>query len=103
MAKLWWSSSCGRLELEMTLAQAESASHQGRCDDDVHALSQVPDIAEQLAKFDPAILREELRDYGAWSDDELADHEANLHRILWLAAGYIIDDLYEQTRGNHEP
>lgn len=74
------------LELQMTLAQARSASHQGQCDDDVLALSRVPTIARQLLKLSPDSVRRELSEYGAWSDDELSDHNENLQRILWIAA-----------------
>ena len=88
----WYTSGCGRIELEMTLEQAASASHQGQCDDDVKALSEEPGIAAQLAKVDPALLREELREYGAWDVVELADHRQNLQRLLWLAAGDIVND-----------
>ena len=28
-----------------------------------------------------------LREYGAWDAEELADHEANARRVLWLACG----------------
>lgn len=74
------------LELQMTLAQARSASHPGQCDDDVLALSRVPAIARQLRKLSPDSVRRELDEYGAWSDDELSDHDQNLQRILWIAA-----------------
>ncbi len=83
---MWWNSSCGRIELQMTKAQAESASHPGPCDLDVKALSNVPAIKRQVERIDPAVLREELCGYGAWDDEELDDHAANIHRILWLAA-----------------
>lgn len=55
------------------------------------ALSRVPYIEEQLATIDPALLRDELREYGAWDDEQLADHEQNLQRLLWLACGDIVD------------
>lgn len=87
----WYSSSCGRIEIQMTTEQAQSASHQGQCDDDVRALSQAPDIARQLSAIDPAALRAELRGYGAWDETELADHPQNLQRVLWLAAGDIVE------------
>lgn len=80
-----------RFELKMTKAQAKGAFHQGRCDEDVQALSEVPAIRRQLEKLDPDTLRAELREYGAWDDDELSDHKENLQRILWLAAGNIVD------------
>jgi len=88
---LWFTSSSGRIELQMTMEQAESASHSGECDDDVQELSKVPAIAEQLAKIDPALLAAELKEYGAWDDEERTDHDQNLQRILWLAAGDITE------------
>jgi hypothetical protein len=88
-------SSCGRISMDMTLDDAESASHQGQCDADVMLLSKQPHIAAQLAAIDAGILRQELKEYGAWDADELADHDANLQRFLWLAAGSIRDEASE--------
>jgi hypothetical protein len=95
---LWWSSSSGRIELQMSREQAESASHQGRCDEDVRALSEQPGIATQLAALKPEDVRAELREYGAWNAEELADHEQNLQRLLWLAAGDIADGNEEEQQ-----
>jgi folate-binding Fe-S cluster repair protein YgfZ len=78
----------------MTVEQAESASHQGQCDEDVRALSLEPGIAAQLSAVDPETLRSELREYGAWDDVELSDHPQNLQRLLWIAAC----DISEQAR-----
>lgn len=89
--KIWWSTSSGRIELELTAEDATSGSHQGPCDDDIRELSREPYIAEQLAKLDPKLLASELREWGAWTDDELADHDQNLQRVLWLACGSIAD------------
>lgn len=82
-----------RFELRMTRAQAESASHQGRCDDDVAALVKHPRIRSQLDKIAPDLIRAELKECGAWDATELADDEQNRHRIVWLAAGNILDGL----------
>jgi hypothetical protein len=81
-----------RFALSMTRAQAAAASHPGPCDADVAALARVPAIQRQLAKLDPAVLRDELREYGAWDAVELSDHAANLERILWIAAGNIAEE-----------
>ena len=81
-----------RFTISMTKAQAHSASHQGRCDDDVAALVENKKMARQLAKLSPDAVREEFREYGAWDDAELSDHSANLRRITWLAAGNIVED-----------
>ena len=86
---MWWNSSSGRIELQITEAQAAGASHSGRCDDDVLWLSGEPKIKRQLARLDPALVASELKEYGAWDEDQLADHEQNLQRLLWLACGDI--------------
>ena len=83
--------SFNRFELQMTRAQAESASHQGACDADVLALSRVPAIAKQIANIDPMALALELKESGAWDVDELSDNTQNRQRILWIAAGNIVD------------
>ena len=94
----WFSSSSGRIELQISLSDAQSASHQGQCDDDVQALSKVPYISEQLAKIDPETLKGELREYGAWDDDELSDHEQNIQRLLWIACGDIVDQQFDEVK-----
>ena len=38
-------------------------------------------------------IRDELRKYGAWDATELADDTENMKRILWLAAGDILEDI----------
>lgn len=88
---MWWSSGSGHIKLNMTRQQAESASHQGQCDDDVACLAREPKIARQLARINTATLRDELREYGAWDDGELADHKQNLQRLVWIAAGDIVE------------
>lgn len=81
-----------RFTLSLTLAEALSASHPGPCDADVEELTRKPKIRRQLAKLDPADLAAELAEYGAWDNEELADHARNLQRIVWLAAGNIVDE-----------
>jgi hypothetical protein len=96
---MWFSSSSGRIELQITLAQARAASHQGQCDADVLALSNDRTIARQLANIDPADLARELGEYGAWDETELADHAQNLQRILWIACGDIVEEAFMKGRG----
>lgn len=86
---MWYTTPSGRIELQITKAQAAAASHQGPCDADVLALSKVPAIARQLKTIDPQLLRNELREWGTWDDVELTDHQQNLQRLLWLACGDI--------------
>lgn len=82
---MWHYSSCGRIELNITKAQARTVTNPGPNDAEVLALSHVPSIRRQLAKIDAIILRKELRAYGAWDSVELQDHKQNLQRYLWVA------------------
>lgn len=78
-----------RFEISMTRDASLDCSHPGDCDDEVAYWA--PRI-ERPADCTPEALRAELREYGAWDDDELADDEANWRRIVWLAAGNIREE-----------
>lgn len=90
----WWSESLGRIELQIAREDAESASHPGPCDADIARLRDVPYIREQLDRLPPALVAECLREYGAWDAEELADHDANLDRLLWIACGDISEEVF---------
>jgi hypothetical protein len=87
----WWTSSCGEIELQMTVEQASSVNHPGQCDDEVLVLSQHPLIVEQIGKIDKDVLAKVLREYGAWDDEQLKDHDENIQRLVWIA-GCDIDE-----------
>ena len=91
----WFFTGSGRIELRLARGDARQGSHPGPCDTDIAALRLKPYIARQLSTLPHAVLAEELREYGAWDDAELADHDANLSRILWIACG----DIEEQGAG----
>jgi hypothetical protein len=86
-----WSSSNGRIELNLTMEQAGKGYHQGQCDFDIDELMQCPAIINQLKALKPALVRDELKEYGAWDSDELANHADNLTRLLWIACGDLIE------------
>lgn len=82
---MFWTESLGRIELQITKKQALSCSHHGRCDDDVADLMKSPNIKRQLDKLNPELVALCLKEYGAWDDLELKDHQQNLARLLWCA------------------
>ena len=86
-----------RFDLEMTIEQAESCSHQGNCDEDVAELIEQPEIIAQIEKIGPDAIRGELEEWGAWNDDELENDQENVLRILWIAAGNITDEVDSRT------
>jgi len=87
----FWTSGCGRLELNLSADQAARGYHSGRCDADIVELKQVPEISAQLLALDTGLVRECLREYGAWNSAELSSHGDNLERLLWIACGDIVD------------
>ena len=87
--------SFNRFEIAMTKKQAAECSHPGACDQDVAALVKTPAIARQLRRIPNVDLVAELQEYGAWDAQELADRAANDRRIVWLAAGNILEEHYE--------
>lgn len=86
-----WISSSGRIELNLSADQAERGYHSGQCDLDIMALRILPAISRQLSALDRGLVRDCLREYGAWDSAELSDHSANLDRLLWIACGDLVD------------
>ena len=89
---MWFSTSSGLIELQLTQDDVDAGYHSGACDDDIACLRREPRIAAQLDALDPALLRAELKEWGAWDAEQLADHDENLSRILWLACGDLYDN-----------
>lgn len=82
-----------RFTIQVTKKQALQGSHVGACDEDIKYLRTLPKIRRQLNRLDPEKLKAELREYGAWDETELSNHDKNLSRILWLACGDIRDEI----------
>jgi hypothetical protein len=89
---IFWSSSSGRVELQLTVGEAHRGYHSGDCEADIVELMRDPAIRGQLEGLDPDTVAHELRDTGAWTDAALLDREANLMRLLWIACADLVDD-----------
>ncbi len=68
----------------------EACHHRGACDEDVE------EAARYFEVKDYQILKEHLKEYGAWDEIELSDDDANLKRYLWLLSG----DMHESGAFN---
>lgn len=88
---MWYTSSSGKIELQLTMRQAQQGSHPGQCDGDIAALLTVRSIARQIDKFTPGTIADELLEYGAWDEVDLSDHAQNRARLLWIACGDIVE------------
>ena len=84
-------------EIEMTLEEAQSCSHQGQCGQDVAALLKKDHIKKQFAKFSAEQVKESLKESGGWEDEDLQDEETNQERALWFAACDIVEN-YKQSK-----
>jgi len=95
-AEVWWSSGSGRIEFKMPEQAAMDCYHVGACDEDVEHW--LPEMRERLAHVSDEAMVLELREYGAWDAEELADRDANIRRLTWLAAG----DYHEEEEHDYE-
>lgn len=75
-----------RFMIAMPQEAVNDMSGPGPADDAVRYWE--PKIAREPG-VTPEALRAELREYGAWDAEQLADDNANWERILWIAAGNI--------------
>jgi hypothetical protein len=76
------------VKVTMDVQTARNCSHAGPCDTDVVQALEDGDIRIDGTPDD---IRRELKEYGAWDAEELANDEQNLQRIAWIAAGNIAD------------
>ena len=79
--KYWWTSSSGKIEFQLPGECLIDCSASGSVDDAVDCWRR-----ELLLDLDPDLVRSELREHGAWDDEELQDDQANIERLIWIAA-----------------
>ena len=78
------------IEIKLTKACRDACAHMGPCDSDVAYW--VAQLRSYLDALPAALVSAALRHYGCWDETELADHEQNLRRLLWCAAGSAKDE-----------
>jgi hypothetical protein len=85
-----------RFELNIPLTFVNSCTQPGQdASDDVDLALKDQSIDDQLGLIDPDLIREELKEYGAWDEEELSDDYENMQRIVWIAACNAKDELFE--------
>lgn len=84
-----------RFSLNLSAQCVADCSHQGPCDEDVEHWAKYLPLP---AAATPEAIRAELKEYGAWSTEELANDNANIRRLIWIAAGNIKDEQHEAAR-----
>lgn len=82
-------------DLRLTRRDAEKCSASGECEPAVIEVMQKPYVKKQLKELNPEKLAKELKEYGAWDEEELKDHDQNLVRWVWISAGDIREKAYK--------
>lgn len=82
-----------RFTITMTYDQARECGGPGDRTRQVRDLWEVMD----LSFIDDEELIAELSEYGAWDTEELQDRDENEMRIIWLAAGNILEEEMEEN------
>jgi hypothetical protein len=83
-------------DLRLKPQDIENCSGSGDVTQAVKEVSQMPYVKKQTAKFEPTQLRKELKEYGAWDEDELNNHQENIQRWIWLSACDISERMHEE-------
>lgn len=99
---LSWTSGCGRLgvcipaDRVQAIARGRSAAFPiAECADRTLVFFELPYTNPDTLKAREdlrQLVRNVLREYGTWDEDELADDGANLVRVVWHAACGLIDE-----------
>ena len=71
------------VELGFSAEDADSILQPGPADETVAYIAGLPYMKAQLDALDPEKIRKELREYGAWDDEELKDDIENRLRLVW--------------------
>lgn len=79
--------------LRLTRRDAVACGYSGDCEADVVRVMNKPYVKSQLALIDSDNLAKELKEYGAWSYEELLNHSENLKRFVWLSACDITENI----------
>ena len=94
--KVFFWASFNRFELRLPADCVAACSKQGA--NDGAGGYWTPKVAAQVIadnfpnKPTPDSIRAELKEYGAWDGDELADDAANWQRLVWIAAHNIAEE-----------
>lgn len=79
--------------LRLTRLDAMACGYSGDCTADVIRVMKKPYVKKQLALINPENLVKELKEYGAWSYEDLLNHSDNLERFVWLSACDITENI----------
>ena len=89
---------CGTIEIPLTGEDINSICTSGPNDLAVEYVCSKPSLRNWMTQYSKELIREEVRDYGNWTEEELANDEDNIQRLVWILSWELSDsedpDLY---------
>lgn len=98
----WWSSSSGRIELELPEDCIEECSQYGR--DATPYVEQwllFGHILNQFLALDRSLIEKELQEFGAWDDLATVPRSTLHERLLWIAACDLNEEIFAHEHDYH--
>jgi len=96
----------GRIVIPLTGEEINSICTMGSNDAAVESVCNQPSLCCWMTRYSKELIREEIRSYGDWTEDELSNDENNLQRLVWLLAWDVFDaddpDLFLADEGYAE-
>ena len=76
----------GRIVIPLKGADINSICTMGSNDAAVESVFNKPCLRYWMTRYSKELIREEIRDYSDWTEEELSSDEENLQRLVWLLA-----------------
>ena len=76
----------GRIVIPLTGEEINSICTMGSNDAAVESVCNKPCLRCWMTRYSKELIREEIRDYSDWTEEELSSDEENLQRLVWLLA-----------------
>ena len=77
---------CGGIEIPLRGRDIKAICTTGENDLAVEAVADSPRIHMWMERYDDETIKRALAGYGCWTEDELSQRRANIHRLVWILA-----------------
>ena len=81
----------GEIEIPLTGEQIKSICTMGDNDIAIAAVADNNKCQDWMNKYSDEQIQNALMEYGNWSEEELTDRQANIHRLVWTLAWDVFD------------
>lgn len=82
---------CGLIEVPLTGEEINSICSSGYNDEAVEFVCEKPCLRCWMSRYSKELIREKVREYGNWTEEDLANDKDNLQHLIWLLAWDVFD------------